>query len=250
MSPPTTTLSPAMASGLGHCLSRLAKRVVRELPMLSSSVVVNAASPFGHPVAGTQSALLQADLCLRQYDISSADRLVQKLLHRLSSTPDASFLRQPEPWQFLARLAFLRGDPHDSQMFLNKSMSLSGAYKSGRPGLPADKHGRALHCCQFLLQSILHSHNGAIQAAWQAFNCGESAHQIADGPEMLRPILSTRCILELHQDRFIAAWKAYQAADLLRLTARQPGQQTAADDGAERQWLRQFAALQQPAECN
>ncbi len=247
---PPTTLSPAIVSGLGHCLSLLAKRVVRELPMLSTSVVVNAALPLGRPVAAAQSALLQADICLRQDNVSAADRLAQKLLQRLSSSPNASFLRQPEPWQFLARLAFLRGDPHDAQMFLKRSMSLANAFGGGRPGIPADKHGRALHCSQLLLQSILYSHNGAVQAAWQALNCGESESQVSDGPDTLRPILLTRCILELHQDRFIAAWKAYQAADLLRSTARQLAQQAASDAGTERVWLRQFAGLQQPAECN
>lgn len=247
---PLTTLSPAMAIGLGHCLSLLAKRIVRELPMLSSSVVVNAALPLGQPVAAAEAVLLHAEICLQQDDVAAADRLVQKLLQRLSLSPNASFLRQPEPWQFLARLAFLRGDPHDARMFLKRSMSLASAFGSGRPGIPADKHGRALHCSQFLLQSVLYAHDGAVQAACQAFSCGESASQLSDGPETLRPILLTRCILELHQDRFIAAWKAYQAADLLRSTARQLARQAPSDDGAERVWLRQFAGLQQPAECN
>lgn len=247
---PRNNLSPAIASGLGHCVSLLAKRVVRELPMPSSSGWVNAASPSAQRAAAPQFVLLQADIYLRQGDISSADRIVQQSLQRLSSPPNASFLRQPEPWMFLARLGFLRGDPQDAQTFLNRSTALVHPFESDRPVKPADKHGRALHCCQSLLQSILHAHDGAVQAAWQAFNRVESESQISDGPDSLRSILLTRCILELHQDQFVAAWRAYQAADLLRATSGQSGLQATPGDRAERMWLRQLASLQHPAECN
>jgi len=247
---PPTLLSPAIANDLGNCVALLSKRVVRELPLLSRSAMVKASSPSGQHVAAAQSTLIQADHCLQQDDISAADRLVQQLLQRLSLPQNAAFLGQPEPWLFLARLAFLRGDLQDAQTFLSRSMDQSRPVGSDRPVKPVDKHGRALHCCQFLLQSILQAHDGAIQAAWQSFNCVESASQIADGPNPLRTILLTRCLLELYQAQFVDAWKAWQAADLLRSTAQQSARQATSSTGAERLWLRQFAGLQQPAECN
>ena len=61
---PPTLLSPAIANDLGYCVALLAKRVVRELPLLSRSAMVNASSPSGQNVAAAQSALIQADRCL------------------------------------------------------------------------------------------------------------------------------------------------------------------------------------------